>query len=85
MPWVFLGIAGLLEVFWATFLKLSHGFTKLSSPSRSARYSGCALKLLSSVRSSRTRSMLHEYVWNSHLCASQLSESARSMPLNMSR
>ncbi len=29
MPWVFLGIAGLLEVFWATFLKLSHGFTKL--------------------------------------------------------
>lgn len=29
MPWVFLGIAGPLEVFWATFLKLSHGFTKL--------------------------------------------------------
>ena len=29
MPWVFLGIAGLLEVFWATFLKLSQGFTKL--------------------------------------------------------
>ena len=29
MPWVFLGIAGLLEVFWATFLKLSLGFTKL--------------------------------------------------------
>lgn len=29
MPWIFLGVAGLLEVFWATFLKLSYGFTKL--------------------------------------------------------
>ena len=29
MAWVFLGIAGLMEVFWATCLKLSEGFTKL--------------------------------------------------------
>lgn len=29
MAWVFLGIAGVMEVFWATCLKLSEGFTKL--------------------------------------------------------
>lgn len=29
MAWVFLRIAGLMEVFWATCLKLSEGFTKL--------------------------------------------------------
>ena len=29
MAWVFLGIAGAMEVFWATCLKLSEGFTKL--------------------------------------------------------
>ena len=29
MAWVFLGIAGLMEVFWSTCLKLSEGFTKL--------------------------------------------------------
>ena len=28
MDWVILGIAGLLECFWATFMKLSDGFTK---------------------------------------------------------
>ena len=27
MAWIFLLIAGLLEVFWSTCLKLSHGFT----------------------------------------------------------
>ena len=27
MAWIFLGIAGCLEIFWATFLKLSNGFT----------------------------------------------------------
>ena len=27
--WVLLGIAGLMEVFWATCMKLSEGFTKL--------------------------------------------------------
>lgn len=27
MAWVFLVIAGLFEVFWATCMKLSHGFT----------------------------------------------------------
>lgn len=29
MTWVFLGIAGVMEVFWAICLKLSEGFTKL--------------------------------------------------------
>ena len=29
MAWVFLGIAGLMEVFWSACLKLSEGFTKL--------------------------------------------------------
>lgn len=29
MAWVFLGIAGPMEVFWSTCLKLSEGFTKL--------------------------------------------------------
>ena len=29
MAWVFLACAGLLEVFWPSFLKLSDGFTKL--------------------------------------------------------
>ena len=29
MAWVFLVCAGLLEVFWSSFLKLSEGFTKL--------------------------------------------------------
>ena len=29
MAWVFLVIAGALEVFWSTFLKLSNGFTHL--------------------------------------------------------
>ena len=29
MAWVFLGIAGAMEVFWSTCLKLSEGFTKL--------------------------------------------------------
>ena len=29
MAWVFLVFAGLLEVFWSSFLKLSEGFTKL--------------------------------------------------------
>ena len=29
MAWVFLVVAGLLEVFWSSFLKLSEGFTKL--------------------------------------------------------
>ena len=28
MAWVFLGIAGLLEVVWAYFMKVSEGFTK---------------------------------------------------------
>ena len=28
MAWVFLGIAGLLEVVWAYFMKISNGFTK---------------------------------------------------------
>lgn len=28
MAWVMLGIAGLLEVVWASFMKLSEGFTK---------------------------------------------------------
>ena len=27
MAWVFLVFAGLLEVFWSTCLKLSHGFS----------------------------------------------------------
>ena len=29
MAWVFLVVAGFLEVFWPSFLKLSEGFTKL--------------------------------------------------------
>ena len=29
MAWVFLFVAGLLEVFWATCLKLSEGFSRL--------------------------------------------------------
>lgn len=29
MAWLLLSAAGLLEVFWATFLKLSEGFTKV--------------------------------------------------------
>ena len=29
MAWVFLAVAGFLEVFWSSFLKLSEGFTKL--------------------------------------------------------
>ena len=29
MAWVFLVVAGLLEVVWSSFLKLSEGFTKL--------------------------------------------------------
>ena len=29
MAWVYLFLAGGLEVFWATFLKLSEGFTRL--------------------------------------------------------
>ena len=29
MQWLILIIAGLLEVFWATFLRMSDGFTKL--------------------------------------------------------
>ena len=28
MAWVYLLIAGLFEVFWATCMKLSHGFTQ---------------------------------------------------------
>lgn len=29
MTWVMLGVAGIFEVVWATFMKLSEGFTKL--------------------------------------------------------
>ncbi len=29
MAWLYLGVAGLLEVVWATFMKESAGFTKL--------------------------------------------------------
>ncbi len=29
MPWIYLVIAGLLEVVWAFFMKSSHGFTRL--------------------------------------------------------
>ena len=29
MAWVFFVVAGFLEVFWSSFLKLSEGFTKL--------------------------------------------------------
>ena len=29
MAWVMLGAAGIFEVVWATFMKLSEGFTKL--------------------------------------------------------
>lgn len=29
MAWVMLGVAGIFEVVWATFMKLSEGFTKL--------------------------------------------------------
>ena len=29
MAWICLVAAGLMEVFWSTFLKLSHGFTQL--------------------------------------------------------
>ena len=29
MAWVYLGIAGILEVVWATFMKQSGGFTRL--------------------------------------------------------
>ena len=29
MAWIFLILAGGLEIFWATFLKLSEGFSKL--------------------------------------------------------
>ena len=28
MEWVYLGIAGAMEVLWSTFMKLSYGFTK---------------------------------------------------------
>jgi quaternary ammonium compound-resistance protein SugE len=28
MPWILLTIAGVLEVVWAYFMKLSHGFTR---------------------------------------------------------
>lgn len=28
MAWLYLVLAGLLEIFWATFLKLSEGFSK---------------------------------------------------------
>lgn len=30
MAWVYLGLAGLLEVVWASFLKQSEGFTRLT-------------------------------------------------------
>jgi quaternary ammonium compound-resistance protein SugE len=30
MPWVYLLIAGLLEIVWAYFMKESHGFTRLT-------------------------------------------------------
>ena len=30
MPWVYLGIAGLLEIVWAFSMKQSHGFTRLT-------------------------------------------------------
>ncbi|MCR4267896.1 multidrug efflux SMR transporter [Nitratireductor sp. ZSWI3] len=30
MAWLYLGVAGLLEVAWATLMKESHGFTKLA-------------------------------------------------------
>ena len=29
MAWIMLGIAGIFEVVWATFMKLSEGFTKI--------------------------------------------------------
>ncbi|WP_034159693.1 quaternary ammonium compound efflux SMR transporter SugE [Sphingomonas sp. ERG5] len=29
MAWILLGVAGLLEVVWAFFMKQSHGFTRL--------------------------------------------------------
>jgi quaternary ammonium compound-resistance protein SugE len=29
MPWIYLVIAGLLEIVWATAMKQSHGFTRL--------------------------------------------------------
>lgn len=30
MAWVYLGLAGLLEIVWASFLKQSEGFTRLT-------------------------------------------------------
>ena len=30
MEWIFLLVAGIFEIVWATFLKLSEGFTKLN-------------------------------------------------------
>ncbi|WP_423363918.1 DMT family transporter [Mycoplasma sp. P36-A1] len=41
MAWIYLIIAGIFEVVWATFLKLSHGFTNI--PYSIATFIGMAI------------------------------------------
>lgn len=47
MAWVYLLIAGLLEVVWAYFMKQSHGFTRLWPSVATLAFMGVSFALLS--------------------------------------
>ena len=62
MAWVMLGIAGVFEVVWATFMKLSEGFTK---PLYTVlTFAGMAASFLLLARATRTLPLGTAYaVW----------------------
>ena len=47
MAWVYLLIAGLLEIVWAYFMKQSHGFTRLWPSVATLAFMGVSFALLS--------------------------------------
>ena len=55
MAWVMLGIAGIFEVVWATCMKYSEGFTKLSWSLLT--FAGMAVSFFLLARATKTRLM----------------------------
>lgn len=62
MAWLYLVIAGVFEVVWATFLKLSHGFTNL--PYTIATFVGMAISFYFLSQATKTLPMGTAYaIW----------------------
>ena len=62
MAWVMLGVAGIFEVVWATFMKLSEGFTKLGWTLLT--FAGMAIRFALLARATKTLPLGTAYaVW----------------------